>query len=151
MDLSSLISSLITIGIFVFGSGYLYERFIRGRLSKSEEERQRNRDQTKSNTELLDLMQKEMDSMKLLLDKHTEDLDVSNKKVLVLQTQVEEKDKKLREYVEIFQGRNPQTEAFMKLMTDAVTAIQLQMPGIQQYMATTSAVLAKLQKNSMES
>ena len=132
MDLSGLISALMTIGIFIFGGGYLYERFIRGRNSKVEEERKINQDQTRSNTEILGLMQKQIESLKELSKEHTEQLIKHKENAIRMTTQIEEKDKKLQEYVAIFQGRNPQMEAFMV--------------AASKYMEVTSVTILNLQK-----
>lgn len=132
MDVAGTFSTIITLGIFVLAFGYLYERFIRGRMSKVEEERQKNRDKVVEHTNLIGLMQKQMDSMEALMKKQAEEMKTGNEQIIILRTQVEEKDKKLKEYIEIFQGRDPRMEAFMATASE--------------YMKTTSVTILALQK-----
>lgn len=130
--IGTLVGVLAGVGVLLLGCGYAYGQWMKGKDESAEQERKKNREQTQNNTEVLDLMQKQVDSLTALSKDHTDQLEKRKNEALIMKTQIEEKDKKLQEYIAIFQGRDPRMDTFI------ATA--------GQYMETTSKTIFKLQQ-----
>ena len=107
------ISTLLLPAIVVIGGGF----YVWGKVKEGK------RDGKKST---LDLLGEEVEKLRQLVeskDKENKESSERNKNtihtleknIVSLQTQIDEKDKKLREYIEIFQGRDPQ---LLKVLND---------------------------------
>lgn len=123
-----ILATLGGIGVFTLGLGYALGQFKRGQLD-------RRKDDVEGRKDAFALLQEQVESLEALCDKQQEE-------IVVLRTQSEEREKKAKEYLEIFQNRNPETVAFMKYLTDTANASNA-------YMKDTSILFTQL-KSTME-
>jgi hypothetical protein len=89
-----IIGSVVSFGILIAGVGYAVGQFKKG-------ESEGKMDDTSVKQGVFDLLQKEVTALeKMVAD--------DEKEMAVLKTQVDEKDKKVKEFMEILQNRNPE-------------------------------------------
>lgn len=114
------IVAIIGVGFYALGLG-----FSQFRIGKKKQAS----DQTVENTQTLNLLTNQLNALQALVDRqdkeHKAAVIVYNEQIGklkgdigVLQGMIAEKDGKLKEYKEIFQGRNPQLEGFIQSSTD---------------------------------
>ncbi len=76
----------------------------------------------KSKLDTVSLFKAQVDALETKVKTQTEDIEKLTKEVRELHISIEEKDKRLTELLSILQGRDPQMQSFVKLLTDYVTA-----------------------------
>lgn len=83
----------------MLGLGYLVGNFQRGKL-------ERQKDETTVKQSVFDLLQKEVTELEDMVAK-------DEKEMAVMKIQIEEKERKVREFMEILQNRNPEIVNYM--------------------------------------
>lgn len=81
------------------------------------EKYKRTKDQ--STVSLIELLQKKDSAQTQVISDYQTRFDTINKELGFLRGQISEKDKKIEEYMSIFQGRNPEQTKFMEYMIHA--------------------------------
>lgn len=123
-NITTTVNIIVSLGVLIAGVGYAYGQFWGGRKKQASE-------QTIANTALINGLQTQLDGFEKLVAalkaEHKEEMEKLRsenirltKELGELTGQVREKESKLAEYKEIFQGRDPNNEAFTKLMTESV-------------------------------
>lgn len=121
-NLNPVLQAILTFGVLLGGAGYAYEKFTGGRTKKASE-------QTVANTDLIKGLQTQLDAIDTLMKRqqgeHKQEMDAMRSEntrltgeVGELRGQLKEKEHKLSEYKEIFQGRNPQIEDTLKMIAE---------------------------------
>lgn len=129
------------IGLLAVGLGYAFGQFRQGQSN-------RRKDDVDSKKNVLDLLQEQVDSLETLCQKQQEE-------IIILRTQSEEREKKAKEYIEIFQNRNPEMITFMKYLTETATASNVYMKDtgklFNQLAPVLEKILSHLEKNNANS
>ncbi len=130
---------LVTMG-GIAAVGYAFGQFRRG-------QNDRRKDDVEGKKDAFGLLQEQVDSLEELCDKQ-------KTQITVLQTQAEERERKAKEYIEIFQNRNPEMLAFMNYVTATAKSSEAYMKDtgllfttLKQTMEKTQEALSKIEKH----
>lgn len=99
---------------------------------------------TEGTNELIQLLESRDNAQKELIADYQKKFEAIQAELGQLRGQLIEKDKKIDEYLQIFQGRNPQLTEFMKLLTEANAKNAEIVKGSQDYMKATSETLKEI-------
>lgn len=144
--------NLAMLALLIGSVGYCYEKFIGGRLRKRGE----SSDETKANTTLIEGLQKQLDGMDTLIkrkddehratietmrlehkaaqEKSHAEINALTGKVGELTGQLREKDGKLAEYKEIFQGKDPKMDEVLSQLVEFMASMKPILEGISQHL-----------------
>lgn len=111
--------------------GYAFGQFKQGQTN-------RRKDDIDGKKGVLDLLQEQVDSLETLCEKQQEE-------IVILRTQSEEREKKAKEYIEIFQNRNPEMLAFMKYLTETANASNAYMKDTSLMFTQLKDIMAKIE------
>ena len=134
MEALNIFGGFAGIGILAAGMGFAYAQYRAGT--------------SKAKDELILTLKESVDvekdkSMRLtseketLIKSHQEQINELNKQIGILQGKSEANEKKMKEYMEILQGRNPEQEKFMEYITQVSTQSA-------RYMKESSAILSDI-------
>jgi len=99
---------------------------------------------TEGTNELIQLLQSRDNAQKELIVDYQKKFESIQAELGQLRGQLIEKDKKIDEYLLIFQGRNPQLTEFMRLLTEANVKNAEIVKGSQAHMKATSETLKEI-------
>lgn len=131
METRDILEIIIVVMGGVAAIGYAFGQFRKGQLN-------RRMDDTEVKKNAFSLLQEQVDSLEDLCDKQ-------KTQITVLQTQAEEREKKAKEYIEIFQNRNPDMVVFMKYLTETANATNAYMKDTGLLFTTLKPVLEKIE------
>ncbi len=120
------------LGVFMGGVaaiGYAFGQFRHGQSD-------RRKDDVGEKKDAFGLLQEQVDSLAALCDKQ-------KTQITILQTQAEEREKKAKEYIEIFQNRNPEMVAFMTYMTSTAKTSESYMKDTGLLFTTLKSIMEK--------
>lgn len=112
-----------SIGIIIIGIGYGFSQFKRGGRQDA--------------SEVIALLQVKDTEQKEIIKDYQGKFETINKELGVLQGQLQEKDKKLEEYLSILQGRSPEQAQYQTDMREFTL-------GVAKYMESSSIVLNQM-------
>src|SRR3990167_1953407 len=107
MDVEKIVTIILAVGALIMGAGYAYAQFFRGKRDQSFEA-------IRASNETLDNLLKQVSALQNLVDSQEDKITNLSIKIGHLEKVIDERDKKLEEFIKIFQGRNPEFENFMK-------------------------------------
>lgn len=121
-QLNPILQAILAFGVLIAGLGYAWGQFFGGKRKQASE-------QTVANTDLIKGLQTQLDALDTLMKRqqaeHKQEMEImrtANTKLTgevgELRGQLKEKDSKLAEYKEIFQGSNPQVEKSLGLIAE---------------------------------
>lgn len=127
---SPFFQALLSFGVLIVGLGYCYEKFTSGRGKNKKEASE----QTQLNTTLIQGLQEQIKALDTLVERQRkeakEDKERAHSEIMKLTGEVgrlngviSEKDGKLKEYKEIFQGYNPQLEDTLKAISQFMSGM----------------------------
>lgn len=120
-------------GVFIAAAGYFMGQFRQGQNN-------RRKDDIEGKKGVLDLLQEQVDSLEEMVEKHKTE-------IVILQTQNNEKDKKIKEYMELIQNRNPEMLAFMKFITETAVASNAYMKDTGLMFTQLKSTLEKIEQH----
>lgn len=137
MELKDIFALLSGIGVLMAGLGFGYSQFKSG--------------SGKAKDDLVETLEKQLQIEKettkqlemektTLINSHQEQLNTMRQELGKLQGLHQANEQKIKEYTELLQGRSPDQEAFMKLLTQSAT------DGAD-YMKKTSVILDRISRN----
>lgn len=130
-DVIELVLAIIGgLGAIIVAIGYAFGKFRQGQNN-------RRKDDLEQKKNVLDLLQEQVDSLEALCDKQQEE-------IVILRTQAEEREKKAKEYIEIFQNRDPQMQVFIKYLTETANASNAYMKDTSMMFTQLKPVLEKI-------
>lgn len=130
-----------SVGIFATGAGYAWGQFFKGRNDRKLEE-------NTITVQSFTLMQSQVASLQEMVERdrkrHTEERAIDRAEINRLTGEIgrlngilQEKDGKLKEYKEIFQGRDPRMDKFMDAMEQFMTRNSLSLESIDAHLQKT--------------
>lgn len=98
----------------------------------------------KASSDVIEIFKLRDTEQKELIAEYQKKFEDIKQEIGKLQGALQEKDKKLAEYVSIFQGRNPQQDEFMKIMVDAAESNNKMIKKSDEYMIKSTAILLEI-------
>jgi len=118
MSFNEALQMMLGIGVIAAGLGYAYEKFFDGRQKKINQS-------IETETGILGFYQKQNDALTKLIKDHENEINKLQDDLHSLEAIVEEKDKKLQDYMIIFQNRDPQLIEILKEIRDFMKIVQI--------------------------
>lgn len=90
----------------------------------------------------------------MLIASHQTQINALNLQIGELKGALKVTEGKVKEYTDLFQGRDPQQQRFMEIVLKQIEEGQKQTPAVQEYMTRTTSILSEIQtfmKNLNES
>lgn len=121
------------IGILLAAAGYGLGKYREGQNS-------RRKDDIENKRSSFELLQDQVDALEVMVGKQKED-------IIILQTQNSEKDKKIKEYMELIQNRNPEMNQFIKYLTETANASNRYMKDTGDFFLELHETLKKIEEH----
>lgn len=138
---NDIVGYFIGAGALIAGCGFAYSQFTSGAGKAKDDLIQTLKDTATAEADRASRLAEE----KLTLIKsHQEQINTLSTQIGVLTERSEASEKRLKEYMEIFQGRNPEQTAFMQVVLTEIRKNQEAAPAVQKYMENTTAILGEI-------
>lgn len=153
MTVAESIQLVIAIGVMIGGFGFWYQSFRQGRDGKSKADRE-------SDSETLGFMRAQIEGLQNFTqqlkqeakdrqDVHAAEIKQLHGQIENLKGQLAEKDKLIKHYTEVFQGRDPQLVEILQKVSGSLVQIEHFMEGMQDKVSARGVLGGEARKEAV--